>query len=690
MRIGLRCRAVVLSALIVIGVISARPIAADTPFPAQARPSAERAARERLRHAYARDRLGALLAALQAHCTVRARVETLIPVHNRFSSITYYQGNRIATTVSAGSGQQEERVYDRARRSGWERHAGYVNDLAPADLVEARQSLAHTFLLLADLDRPGIQIREAGMRRLPNGARARRIRLVPASDASAGSAASPESVPTDFYLNPQTDRLIAIGYRDRDPHRDVMTENLILTVAWMPTAPGRVFAYPQKQWLYEDGLPAQRILNEKIDCVTPIASRRFERPTETDRFSPNSRLPTRVPLQFTHGYCVVAVTVNGAKQTGHFLLDTGAASSTLSLPLARQSGLRLGKTVTNYSGLGNFTSRLCQVQSLRVGEAEVRSLPVDAVTDDALDRLAEAVGTPIDGILGNDFFRAFQMTLDYGGAQGPELVLDRPDAPTPPGPHVPFFLSGGAPAVPAHLPGGDLTMAVDSGAPTTWLPPRYVSRLPANLRADWLGFAGEPGGTRLVWLTEIVLRASPPVPADPAAKPPGPAPAIEEVALKDQIGWSVAAPSSTRPTGSLLSDEYEGLFGSDLLRYFRATFDYRRGVLVLVMLPQPAVSRGDYIGVGIWPEFRAPRPQGQEAPHRVFVAHLWPFSPAARAGVRVGEELLEIEGKPVQALSERQITDYLWHGSEGKPLHLLLRGQGDARRTLDLVCRRLF
>jgi hypothetical protein len=648
-------------------------------------------ARVRLKRAYARDEMEALRLRQAAHCIITARVETLFPVHNTFHALTYYQGDRTYSVIAAGQ-VVEERGYDRVHNTGWERQAGYINALDPTDLAEAQQSAAHTYRLLADLDQSEAPVRDEGLRRLPNGVRARCIRVFPtlAPAPASGSTSSSPTVATDFYLAPRTDRLLAVGYRDRDPHRDVLTETLTLTVAWMPTSPQRPFVYPRKLLIYQDGLLVQRVFNVKVDCATPIDPRRFERPAEPDRFSPASHLPTHVALTFVHGYCVVPVYVNGASKPARFLLDTGAASSSLSLPLARRLGLRLGAAITNYSGLGNFTSRLSQVRSLRVGEAEVRDLPLDVVMDDALDRLTGAVEERLDGILGNDFYRAFQMTLDYGGTPGPELLLDRPDTPTPSGADVPAFFSGGALAFLAHLAGGDLTLAVDTGAPMTWLPPRYADRLPADRRADWSGLGARAPGTRLIWLPEIKLPGVPASASDPTSPPSAaPTPSGEEIKLPGQIAWSVVTPHTTHQTGSLLAEEYEGLFGSDLLRYFRITFDFRRGALIFVRLPQPAHSRGDMVGVGIWPDFRKPSKGGQTA-LRVFIAQLWPFSPAAQAGLHVGDELLEINGKPVQTLSEQQIGDYLWQGSEGKSLHISLRGRADAPRHLDLEYRRLF
>ncbi|HZP80108.1 MAG TPA: aspartyl protease family protein [Chthonomonadaceae bacterium] len=678
--------AVALGCALSLGALLLPSAASSLPrFAANAPPAASKTARtprERLRHAYALDNMAALQQRFDAHAIVTARVEILSPVRNTFRVVSYFQGENRYVRMAVGN-DLDEQGYDGTRKSGWERHAGYVNDLSPADLTEARQTQAHSYRLLADLDRPGVRVAEAGLRRLPDGTRAWRIRYLP----PASREPSPESVPTDFYLDPQTDRLRAIGYHDLDAHRGVVSETLLVTAAWFPATARQPFAYPRKLLIYEDGRLAQRVLNLKVDCETPIEARLFARPAETDRFSPASQLPTRVPITFIHGYCVVSVTVNGAKRPGRFLLDTGAASTSLGHPLARRLGLRLGPSVTNYSGLGNFVSRLSQVKSLRVGGAEVRDLPIDVIMDRTLDRLAQDVAERLDGILGNDFFRAFQMTLDYGA---PEVAFNRPDAPAPSGVRVPCFLSGGAPALVAFIPGvPPLTMTIDTGAPTTWLPPRFVDRLPASRRASWVGFEGRPGGTRLVWLPEMTLRAAPPETPAPqntsAAGSPPPADAqtapAAAVTLREQIVWSLAAPRTTRRTGSLLTDEYEGLFGSDLLRYFRVTFDFRRGGLVFERLPQPALSRGDYVGVGLWPEFRR---------RSVVVARLWPFSPAARAGVRVGDELLEIDGKPIRALSERELGEYLWKGEEGKSVSLRLRRRRETLHPLTLDYRRLF
>ena len=103
--------------------------------------------------------------------------------------------------------------------------------------------------------------------------------------------------------------------------------------------------------------------------------------------------------------------VNGA---GPFTLeiDTGATGTSLSPGAAARAGV----ATQGQGALGGAGGSV----SVGVGAAEValgsthRALPRVAITD-AIDAISAAVGTPIDGILGTDFFQGTRLTIDYPG-----------------------------------------------------------------------------------------------------------------------------------------------------------------------------------------------------------------------------------------------------------------------------------
>jgi predicted aspartyl protease len=118
-------------------------------------------------------------------------------------------------------------------------------------------------------------------------------------------------------------------------------------------------------------------------------------------------------LHFTPGrdkpLILVQARVNGA---GPFTLeiDTGATGTTLSPEAAKQAGVE-AKGQGVLGGAGGAVS-------VGFGEASVsfgpttRQLP-RVVISEAMTGISKAVGTPIDGILGFDFFAGAKLTIDY-------------------------------------------------------------------------------------------------------------------------------------------------------------------------------------------------------------------------------------------------------------------------------------
>ncbi len=125
--------------------------------------------------------------------------------------------------------------------------------------------------------------------------------------------------------------------------------------------------------------------------------------------------PEAEAMTFTLGrlkpLVLVRAMVNGA---GPFTLeiDTGATGTSLSPGAAARAGV----ATQGQGALGGAGGSV----SVEVGAAEValgsthRALPRVAITG-AIDAIGAAVGTPIDGILGTDFFQGTRLTIDYPG-----------------------------------------------------------------------------------------------------------------------------------------------------------------------------------------------------------------------------------------------------------------------------------
>jgi predicted aspartyl protease len=119
------------------------------------------------------------------------------------------------------------------------------------------------------------------------------------------------------------------------------------------------------------------------------------------------------------------VFVNG-RGPFQFFLDTGASRTTLSFALARKLGI---VAIGNRSGTGaggHIRMLSATLDSLTIGKASISDAPVSV--GDFLGNFDSIIDTKFYGIVGNDFLRRFEVTIDYprGSLDLKPLVIRQP------------------------------------------------------------------------------------------------------------------------------------------------------------------------------------------------------------------------------------------------------------------------
>lgn len=108
---------------------------------------------------------------------------------------------------------------------------------------------------------------------------------------------------------------------------------------------------------------------------------------------------------------VVPVHVNGHGPYD-FILDTGATLTCIEEELAQEIGLEPAAGVAVGTSIGAAgRMRLVRIDSLRVGQTTGHGL-IGCALD--LQRLQQLPGLRIEGLLGLNFLKSFQLTLDFG------------------------------------------------------------------------------------------------------------------------------------------------------------------------------------------------------------------------------------------------------------------------------------
>ena len=381
----------------------------------------------------------------------------------------------------------------------------------------------------------------------------------------------------------------------------------------------------------------------------------------------------RIPLQVQRNLPVVQVRLNGAGPY-NFLLDTGVANTLLTDPaIADSLHLRHGQDFS-VVGAGGKRATLVAYQSpgVRVSlgrrghgiVAEAMSLLV--LAGDSLN-LSGYVGMPVHGILGSELFHS--LTVAFGGADSETLVFTDPAAFRPPRGHrwtvVPLAIEGHKAYLTAAVrQAGDakarfLKLVLDTGAshalslettsdPDLRLPnPRLYAELGHGLGGPVHGSLGRVADVQLgPYQLRAVLTSFP---------------NAADVHMRTDVPRN-------------------GNLGYDLLRRFRVVIDYPHQCLWL--RPGPSFREPfehDMAGF----ELLALGP----ALRRYQVTSVTPGSPAAAAGMEVGEELLTVGLAPVAALSLTQLSRLL-NSNDGMELFLVLRRPNGELHAANLRLKR--
>ena len=113
-----------------------------------------------------------------------------------------------------------------------------------------------------------------------------------------------------------------------------------------------------------------------------------------------------IPVKINGPRVVVPVTLTSgnSSSTGNLLVDTGASQTMISARLAREIGLLAVDSQTRMGIGGSVVVDVGQVESVKVGDAEVNNMRV-SIHDRVYDFGSE-------GLLGFDFLGRFQMLVD--------------------------------------------------------------------------------------------------------------------------------------------------------------------------------------------------------------------------------------------------------------------------------------
>jgi hypothetical protein len=432
-----------------------------------------------------------------------------------------------------------------------------------------------------------------------------------------------------FFLDPET--LLPVRHRMVAPAGETLTA----TYEDWREIDGIRYAGTVK---LSTGVPQNDRLVEIVSVVhdaEPPAGA-FARPSEGAddvRFASGSEA-SDIPIELSGVHIFLQGSINDSDPLW-FVLDTGASISCIDSKLASDLGFELeGKIMGGGAGEKRVEVNLVKDATFRIPGVELIDQTVAAV---ALgDILEKRFGRPIDGILGYDFISRFVVAIDY---LGHKLHLYRRDGweYKGSGSVIPIRLVGSSPHCDATITVGgrvpiacDLLVDIGAGSALAFSKPfsekhDLLSALPRKILYE--GGYGIGGESR-----DYIGR-------------------IGSVQLGDLVFNAPFALFSQDEAGAGADRTYGGLLGGRILEQCTVIFDYERNRMIL----EPNERFGSNIdmdtsgivfdtgGRGDW--------------HTFTVRYVIEGSAAEEAGVKAGDVITSVNGKPATGLWKNNLVE---------------------------------
>jgi predicted aspartyl protease/Flp pilus assembly protein TadD len=279
-----------------------------------------------------------------------------------------------------------------------------------------------------------------------------------------------------------------------------------------------------------------------------------------------------LPFELVNNRPVIEVRVNGSKETLRFVVDTGAGMCVISDTAAERVGLKSvarGGMARAVGGEGRFEIIYGFLQSLHVGDARVERVPVYI-------RRFYNEQEPVDGYIGLSVLGKYTTVVDYGGRQ---MILLRDEearraaaAPAPPAAvEIPIrTTSSGFWSGEVTFDGLEksVNFIIDTGASISVVS-KALSERAGFERYAQTGFIKVYGAAGLADNIQTIL--------------------LPRITLGTSTWQNIyAAVLDMEAINETAGFEQTGIIGGNILRRYRVTFDFTRGVIRLD--PDPRVT----------------------------------------------------------------------------------------------------
>lgn len=373
--------------------------------------------------------------------------------------------------------------------------------------------------------------------------------------------------------------------------------------------------------------------------------------------------PIEIPIRLVENVVWFDVRVNNSRPL-HFLLDTAAGTDAINRSVAEELHLPLIEMGTRANvGAGDGVTSLAFTPNVQISLSNVKyvSQRVGVVP---LDSVSRNFGEPFDGALGFDLLSRWVVTIDY---QQHKLVLHSNTFKYEgPGQTIPLRPSFGNPIASGTLVldgkeySGDFI--IDAPARSS-----VLLATPFVAGNDLLDVMRSSGRRML----ETEIRG-----VGGTSKN-----TLGRVSAFRFAGVTFESPIvgfANATGGAFARRDIAGTIGAEILHHFRVTLDYPHDRLILEPFETPDVPETDMSGI-TW--------ESEPPSHSTLTAvRVQDNSPAAEAGVEVGDVLVSLNGRPAAEIRKWQLSEALKR--PGDEVKLVLK-RGGKEVSVRFVLRRL-
>ncbi len=394
------------------------------------------------------------------------------------------------------------------------------------------------------------------------------------------------------------------------------------------------------------GVQTQTLTQGEVTTARPLTAYAAPRWAADDAVIRNGAGRTTVPFQLIGNHVLAEVRINGA---GPFLMmfSTGD-DDTLVTSTVKALGVRVeGHAVGVGAGENTVDTGFARHVTFQVGDLVLRDQTVGVSPPFP----TAILGVEDQGVLGFDLFRRFVVVVDYGAETLTFIDPARFD-PTQAGVGMPLRFYDNFPMAAGSFEGVPGAFLIDTGSGpemTITKPFADAYHLRESHPKGVVAVDGWGAGGRVI---DYVTRA-------------------RNLTLGPVEVRNLVAGFATQTKGGFADPYLQGVVGTQLLKRYVVTFDYAHRRIYLKALPGPVADTGVADRSGAWINKSA---GGFE------VVDVTPGGPAAQAGVKVGDQITEVDGRAASTLSLADLRARLRDAGVAQVV-FTLEGAGRPRRA---------